>query len=397
MKSTSFLVAFLLGFFICLSMYILYPLISSNKCTNIEAFNEQTETPAAEAPAGQATTPTEVSIPRQEDKFMLLTTFNNAEKISQASFKWYEHDKNIVDVTPADINNSTYFTFSNYLNIEQDSVLSNGVAANLLNVQLSGPLAMNFANEVLSYSLTEMTVIFMIKLKEIVGHSTLFEMVGNTKVYENNDVPVYVAHVVSIDFTRKTDKLIDITIMFGEKNLIIPDISVDTLVNDNFLLLAMTYDGSVIQLIIDNRTYKFTLNDKQSIVLGSMPVIINKAGELNVLLYTMAYYKKTLSLEDILSFKKFFNYNITGIQQIIDMNSQYMQELQQKEQKCQNNQDKLKDITNKLDKCMIYNEEEDDSDLINKYIIPKLAVPYPRPNARPHSNASNWFKGLLDK
>lgn len=366
MNKTIQSISFLFGLFCTISLYLLYKLIPHSYYINNEIKEKFTTTTNSEQNLNTKKEELNIveKLPKYDDNFMLLTTFNNNNKISNNETRWYDNDVDISKVLMTDYNKGLYFTLNNTINFVDDKIVTAVKGANIKNVEMTGPVALYFSNSnIAPFILSEFSLLFMIKFKEIIGMSTLFEMLCNTTVIDtkdNKNTPTYVPNIVSIDIIESiyNTKQIKINITFGSKKYTISDLDKSIILNDDINLIGLTLNQNtnILEFIINNKSYKFNNDNKEKITLGSQPIIINKFGELNASLYSMAYYKKALNQDDITQFVKYNQYYFTGMDKIMLERIQYQKLLENAKLNANKNQDKLENMTKLLDKC-IYKEK----------------------------------------
>lgn len=330
--------------FLAISIYLIIKLIPYSKHNvNIkENFTTETNQETNHQETNQETTIP--LFPYRNDNFMLLTTLYNAQSISNNNLRWYDNFINISDYSLIEDNKNLYFNTNNPIKLINDSIIDNAKGAELKNITLKGPIAYHFANDENNYSISEFTAIFMFKINKIQEYSVLFEMLCNTSSVDTNDEVKYIPQSVSINIYKVSNEIANIDIFFGKDKYTITNISTDLLITDNILLLSLVYNNSKITAYLENNTYSFELENAPNISLGSLPVIINKNGDLDMVLYSFAYYKKALQKVDILNFKKYINFYLTGIDIIL------RQKLESDE-KLRKQIENQKNVLQQLEKC----------------------------------------------
>jgi hypothetical protein len=292
-------------------------------------------------------------IPAYDDNFLLLTTYNKKNKIIQADKKWYDFDTSIDDS-----NTLAYFTYNPSMsftthNTYVESAILNGI-------EMKGPIALKFANDESSYELTEFTILFMVKFNTnaIKGNHTMFELLGNTLSTgdTSNTSPTYQPNRVSLEFKKKSATEVDIWITIGndERQLTTQNISI--LENGKPILLSLVFNKNVsnqVQFKIDSLPkFEYPLIKTDIITLGSSPIIINKGGELDCELFSMAYYKKALTDAQIKQFEDFNNYYIQGINTFLSQTDEVRLSLSEAKQYNQENKKKIDKLNKQLQKCI---------------------------------------------
>lgn len=349
MKSLVYSISVLLGFFLTVSIYLLNKLqpsvISNNRKQKIMEHFE--------------TKSTQKYIPKYPYNLMLFTTFNRSNQIK--GNKWYDED-----VKSDNTNTLAYLTYTGSMQYTDDEK-NNVKTAKLKNVELKGPLALYFANDRNSYEVNEFTILFMMKYNEITGNHTLFEMLCNT--LSKGDAlatnPNYYSQVISINVSKQSANKVKFTVIIGTSSASTGDIDVAVIQNNKPVLVSLSYDKSLdqkqVKLKIDKHTSEeFTiLNDnKNTILAGSSPVIINKGGEIDCEMYSMAYYTKKLIDSEIDEFKAYNDYYIDGISSYdakTEASSKTIQDMQEQQK---DSQRKIEKLESTLQKCIQSSVEE---------------------------------------
>ena len=309
---------------------------------------------------------------------MVLTTFNQGEKITNNEMKWYDNNIDIDSILKTDYNKGVYFTLSNTTSLADDKIIPLAKGANIQNVSLSGPAALYFANNTKdTFNISEFTIIFMIKLVSLSGNSTLFEILCNTSVTDKYDDPVYIPQAISMNVIRKSPNMVNIDIIFGSHKYTINDIDINVLVNDTIHLISLSYNSTNLFVIIDSNLYTFDLVVRENITLGPLPMVINKNGELNAVMYAFAYYKKALSTVEVTSFQQYVHFNLSGITDTIKAAEEYKKMLQEARDNEKKNNNKLKNVSKLLDKCVVTKTEEEPM-IDKREYHQKLHEPIPR-------------------
>lgn len=295
-----------------------------------------------------------LTIPARDSKFMLLTTFNNTRQLSNNQSRWYDIDVNLTDIRMDDNNHNQFFSINNAITFSRDNVFDYLEGVNMKGVQLTGPISMNFSDRSINnvYSLTNFSAVFMMKINSIQRSSKLLEILCNTSSagIENG----YMANAISIKIERKQGiRHIDIKIMFGTESYHIKDLDIKLFVNHSIMLVALTFDSKHINLYINSMLYRFNHNEAQNITLGTQPLIINKHGELDCVMYSVAYYKKCLSFHELSLFKKFMYHHLSGADALVDSNRDIHSKLIEEKEEADRNRESLESVSNLLDKCVI--------------------------------------------
>ena len=243
-------------------------------------------------------------LPKKSDKFILINTYTN--NLSNNEQKWYDNNIDYSKLLSTDYNDGKYFTYNNTIELK-NSLIAGGVnGADINKVQLNGPNALYFANNYSQnkYDLSEFSIIFILKIKNISNNIMLFEMLANTSTTSNTDDTddiTYIANCISIYLIINENKNYDIELTIGNSKFIIPNIDKNLILSIDVNLIGLIFNGTTVTFILNNNTYKFKYN-KSLITLGSSPVIINKEGDLDAILYSFIYYKTAITLEDIIEY-----------------------------------------------------------------------------------------------
>jgi hypothetical protein len=301
---------------------------------------------------------TQKYIPQYNNNLLLFTTFDKDNKIK--STKWFDED-----VDTSNENTMAYLSFTNSLEFLDDAK-KNVKVVKLKNIELKGPLALYFANDKNTYEISEFTVIFMLNFKNITGSHTLFEMLCNTGVKNDSPTtnPQYVSQVISINITNVSQTNVRLSIIIGEVSASTGDIDINLMKSDRPVLISLSYDKSKqtqqVHLKIDKHTSeKFNIEAMymQSIYASTAPVIINKAGEIDCEMYSMAYYTKTLTDAEIDEFRAFNEYYINGISQYDKQSAESKKAVADAEKNQKENARKLSQLQSSLEKCISYKSE----------------------------------------
>lgn len=288
-------------------------------------------------------------IPARDSKFMLLTTFNNARQLSNNQSRWYDIGVDLTDIRMDDNNHNQFFSMNNAITFSRDNVFDYLDGVNMKGVQLTGPIAMNFSDRSVNnvYSLTNFSAVFMMKINSIQKSSKLLEILCNTSSAGSGNS-------ISIEILRKQGaRHIDIKIVFGTESYHIKDLDIKLLVNHNIMLVALTFDSKHINLYVNSMLYRFNHNEAQNITLGTQPLIINKHGELDCVMYSVAYYKKCLSFHELSLFKKFMYHHLSGADALIDSNRDFHSKMIEEKEEADRNRESLDNVSNLLDKCVV--------------------------------------------
>ena len=369
-----YLIAFLSGLFLTLSAYILYGQILNIPYTK-EGFQIQNNNPQTQNVSSSENTEekidihTALTLPKAEHNFMILTTFNNANKIKNQELRWYDDKTQMDNILMTDFNKGTYFSLGNVVTYETDKLVRFVEGANLHNIQLTGPIAMYFSNsDVSPYELSQFSLLFMMKLHGIKGTNVLFEMLCNTSV-----VDTYIANVICMKLIEIDEKYFQIEVIFGTERFAVPNLEKHLLVNESVNLVALTFSANNIVVRINSTPYIFTYT-QNTISLGSSPVIVNKNGSLEMVLYSMAYYKKALTASDMTEYIRYNMFYFNGINILLDEKQKYLNI----QTEADSTKTKIDSMSKLLDKCTVSNDYINTNDIPKRNTqVPKINSPYP--------------------
>lgn len=342
MKSLVYSISFLIGFFITISIYLIYTMYPHT----FEEFTGNTEGTLSS---------TQRYIPQYNNNLLLFTTFNKDNLIK--STKWFDED-----VSPTNENTKAYLNFTNTLNFVDDA--KNHVkVAKLKNVELKAPLALYFANNTDTYEITEFTILFMLNFKAISGSHTLFEMLCNTGFKNDSSTtnPEYFSQVVSINVESRSSSKVRLTAQVGQASAFTDDFDINLLKSDKPVLISLSYDKSKqteqVTFKIDKHTdKKYTIPPLYlySMYAGTAPVIINKSGEIDCEMYSMAYYTKALTSAEIDQYKAFNEYYINGINKYDQQSAASQKAVADANANQKENAKKLAALQKTLEKCISF-------------------------------------------
>jgi hypothetical protein len=349
-------VGFLLGLFLTLSYFsMINNYTFKNTVKNIEKFNNNTSnltTNTSNLSSSNITNNVNL-LPRSKDKFIILSTFNN-NTLSNNEQKWYDNDINFKNFSLTGYNGGNYFTFNNPIELT-GSKIKNGInGADINKIQLTGPSALYFANNYINhnYDLTSFTIIFILSIKNIINNVMLFEMLANTSVIDiKNEDPIYLANSVSIYIILRNNKNFNIELTIADKKYVIEDIDSKIILGTDIALISLIFDGTNITFIINNNTYTIKYTNKMPIKLGSSEIIINRDGDLNGILYSFIYYKGALTMDEIVSYKKYnFSY-IYGVNYVYELQNKTNELLIEATYKANEKDKHIASLLEKLNDC----------------------------------------------
>jgi hypothetical protein len=222
-------------------------------------------------------------------------------------------------------------------------------AANVKNIELLGPSALYFANKPEesvqnTYEITDFTFLLMVKLNitTVVTNNTLFEILCNTLSLADSGTvhPTYNSQVISINFGNDATGNVKIEVRIGRdthKHIFEFQRAVFNNI-DMPVLITLSYNKTtnLVTLIVGSDIRGFTVNNPDAITLGSAPFILNKGGEIDMNIYSMAFYNKELTHTEIDQFKRFNEYHINGISQVVQTSQATASQLAEASSKLKN-------------------------------------------------------------
>ena len=311
-------------------------------------------------------------IPYFNYKYMCINTFNDIKKISNSDGRWYESDLKETDYNKT-INQYHYFTYNKTINLKANNINNVGsYGANIYKIELDGPKSFYFANNTITNELNEFSMILTINIKDInAKNNILFEMVGNTETINNDeDMPKYSTSIVNINIKTNENNNYDFILTIGD--IIyrgnINNIDKNIIINSDYLVLGLIYSSTEIIFYINKQRYKYNTINNFIIKLGSMPLILNKNGLINMELYNFIYYKAILPESEYLKIFAYNNFYLSGLNNVIKTAENNIKQTDNN-QKCKTEEEviensnlnkRLIELENKLGKCIDnkpYNED----------------------------------------
>ena len=221
-------------------------------------------------------------------------------------------------------------------------------------------------------------------------------MIGNTEISSVSDI----TSKVNINIIKNQDNKFDFKLTIG--NLIyyghINNIDKDIILNSDFLTIGFIYSATNIKIYINRQSYIYSPDISMfTIRLGSMPIIINKLGSINMELYNFIYYKSVLPDEEYLNMFKYNYYYLSGINKAEETAAE--KATHDAAEKCKKEEDiiedntlnkKLNELENKLGACI--NKNIDENDLEIKEIKPFNDIDL---SDRIKNMSSNFFSFLF--
>lgn len=341
MRSFVYTISFLLSFFLTLSIYILIHLKPT-----VEKFNVESQ----QAPA---TPNMQTVIPAYADNFLSFTSFISPEtKIDLSQKRWYDNDTT-----------TYYLRYTGEKNISLiDDAKKNVKTANVKEIELIGPNAFQFANTPPvgadnPYELSAFTFLLMAKVVRPTApqqqppgtpKNTLFELLCNTlsSVDTSTSHPTYSSQVISINLELLDANNTNFEVRIGsdndatKKSYLIQNSALYTA--DSPVLISLSYNKfanantGTVRLKVGEVTKTFDIQNPVKITLGSAPFILNKGGEIDINVYSMAFYKKALTDTEIDQYKNFNEYYINGINKIVDQSKTAASQLTTANEKLKN-------------------------------------------------------------
>lgn len=360
MKSLVYSISFLFSFFLTVSIYLLYHLRPNKQ----EGFD--TSTPQYQN-----------KLPAYDDNFLLLTTYQNKDKIVLSEKRWYDYD-----TSKSDSDSLAYFTYNTPL---QFSTYNKYVEiAKLKDTELLGPVAFKFANDEVTFELSEFSILFMIKFNEITGRHTIFELLGNTISKDDtvSTAPTYIPNRISLEINKKSASEIDLYITIGDDVQVTSALANQSYINGKPILIALCYNKNDVKQVrfkIDTfQTSSYSLQKVDKITLGSSPIIINKGGELDCDLLSMGFYKKSLTDNELSQFVDFNNYYINGFDSFASQANANQNSLAQADLNNRENKNKINNLNKLLQKCIASKIPESSSTItqtLPRFSISQIPIP----------------------
>lgn len=270
----------------------------------------------------------EYPLPHNNYKYMSISTYFDIKHLSNTEGRWYDIDintSNLIDYSKS-INQKDYFTFTKMCNLKNNKINNNGSKGVDLNgIELRGPKSFYYANNITTNELKEFSVIFSMRINEIKEHNNiLFEMIGNTeeKMDDNKKHINYTYSIVNINIKPNNDNynfILTIGNNVYEGN--INNINKSLIRHTDILVIGLLYSETEITFLINKEMYKYKTNKTFTINLGSLPVLINKQGNIDMDLYNFTYYKSIIPIGEYLKFFKHNYHYLSGINKVLSQSS----------------------------------------------------------------------------
>jgi hypothetical protein len=387
MKSLIYFISFLVSFFLILSIYILSNLrpskeqFSVDSSTNSESASPPLDTPPASPPLDTppasppldtpSTPPaqptplpfadTDATPPNFEDNFMLLTTYDNKTRVNTTYKRWFDISLPIASIQNlGEINRGSYFTLDKPVEFEKETLYEKVEGVKLQDVELTGPAALFFSKNKTNhmYPLTAFTILFMTKINNIGQNCILYECLCNSynAITKDSASNAYQHSVISLVMNRTSATTTSITLNIGAQSSLPMSVDISNIITGNIVLIAVSFDESGRATVYINnniaQAIDFAPLTNTNITLGSSPVIINKFGKLDLVLYSFAYYFKALSSQEIMNFIRFNNYYINGIDKLVQQSSEASKSLAAATDMASKMADKYNMASKLLDQCV---------------------------------------------
>ncbi len=256
-------------------------------------------------------------IPYKNFKYMCISSYYDIKQLNNTEGKWYD-----IDISN---NKTNYFTYSKMINLKNNKINNDGSkGADLKGIELKGLKSFYYANNINSNELTEFSMIMSIRINEIKEkNNIIFEMVGNTEeIIQKNNIN-YTYSIININIQPNSNNNYNFILTIGNNVYAgnINNINKNIIRNTDLLILGLIYTESEITFLINKEMYKYKTNKHFTIKLGSMPLIINKHGNLNMELYNFTYYKSVLPINEYLKFFKHNYHYLSGINKVLNLSS----------------------------------------------------------------------------
>jgi hypothetical protein len=345
MKSLIYFISFLVSFFLILGIYLLSNLRPSKEQFTSDTpdtpetpdTSETPETPETpdtpetpETPETTAFADTDATPPHYKDNFMLLTTYDNKIRVNSTYKRWFDISLPLDTIQNLDgINRGSYFTFDRPIEFKKEALYQKVEGVKLLDVQLAGPAALFFSNNKTNhmYPLTEFTILFMTEINNVGQNCVLYECLCNSynDITKDSTSNAYQYSVISLVMNRTSTTTVSIILNIGAHQSTPISVDISNIITGSIIPIAVSMkETGRTTLYINNvaHTIDFSPLTNTNITLGSSPVIINKFGKLDLVLYSFAYYFKALTSEEIMDFVRFNNYYINGIDKLMQQSSE---------------------------------------------------------------------------
>jgi len=167
------------------------------------------------------------------------------------------------------------------------------------------------------------------KIKNLTApNNIIFEMAGNTeslkKTADNTETITYVPSVININIQPNFNNNYNFILRIGDVEYKgnINNIDKSLIINTDLLMIGLIYTNTEITFLINKQTFKYPTKKNFALTLGSMPVIINKDGLINMDLYNFIYYKTVLPVNEYLNIYAYNYYYLSGVSEVIKKSSE---------------------------------------------------------------------------
>jgi hypothetical protein len=343
--------SFLLGYFIFLTFYGTY-------YKNIENFvSKETKLEEVKDDSNDAKNNIndEIELPNKSDLLMYLSSYN--DNVINEKLKWYSESDTNNDDKSEILNKGSFFSFNNIIQFKPFILNEKIIGANINNIILSGPDSEYFSNNIdTKKDLKYFTIMFHIKINKLSESNTLYEMICNTttKYDKDKEEEVYIPNSVYIKLNRIKDDIYNIVINIGSKKYTIDDIN-DNIFNSDITFMSLKLDDKKIVFILNENIYNFDY-DSYDLITSNQPVIINKKGNIDGILYNFAYYKDSITIGNINKYKKYVNFYIYGANNIVSDKNKISKDLSFLKEKYETTMIDNKKLLENLQKCVDNNK-----------------------------------------
>lgn len=332
--------SFLVGYLIFLTLYTRYK--------NIETFVNKKEDIKVKT-SEEDIIDDKFELPNKGDLLMYLSSYN--DNVKNEKLKWYS-ENNEKDES---LNKGSFFSFNNIIQFKPFVLNDKILGANINNTTLSGPNSDYFSNT-LDNDLKQFTIMFHIKINKLSEANTLFEMICNTttKYDKEEEEEIYIPNSIYIKLNRIKDDIYNIIINIGSNKYTIDDIN-DNIFNNDITFMSLKFDGKKIVFVLNDNLYNFKY-DSYDLITSNQPIIINKNGNIDGILYNFAYYKDFLNTTSINKYKKYVNYYIYGAINAVDDNNKLSKDILLLKDKYETSMIDNKKLLENLKKCIDINK-----------------------------------------
>jgi hypothetical protein len=268
------------------------------------------------------------TLPLSEYVYMNMETYDD-KKISPAENKWFSTSVNMDEINAGDENINSFFITSQPPQLTTNSY--NVPFMDLQNNELTGPLSLNFSNNTTN-ALIEFSTIFTIKMDSIPVNGTLLYILATTSAGNHsaddpsNNKQTTEPNIISSNTSPNsilfkivkpvsTSPTHTIAINIGNQMFSIDDIQDDVILNGKDTTFGIVYKKSshTIDVYINSKKHSFKTNLHDNIIMSPTSIIINKNGFISGKIYSVVFYKKAITEQDITNIIKYNTMKISGI------------------------------------------------------------------------------------